>query len=533
MKIEIDEKLKERVYQYAGFGFSNNLLLDQELNYNNVFKAIDLGPEFNRICKDLELDTDIVAEYIKKYTLHLIIQDVKTLKYPNIRALMKIKNEEIKNQKIEAILNEIFFKTPKDLFNTLSYIEGYFTPKQIEDKLYKEYEYEDWNETTLTTESKRKWRENSKKTGSFYQLYVKYATRKSRVAQSLVKHFDKITNYDQELLNKQIHFKRFKKALALAEFDPSQDFWLFEYNTYLLMLQKISSYKELQDLDEKYFPVLASFLIVGDIRLKLLLVETFFNTFSWSHFKNKLSNLVLLSVVIIPFFKEYTKNKLMALITESMLTPERKLIDYDSNDIKLIDITKQLYVYQILKTENCYNGESLASEFRIDVKSEIPVTEGLKKVWKHIGKVRETIDKKYSGLLEDLLYHIEDFEFPQYPYEAEQEELSRTFREWIRVGVFEATKEYKDSIIRSNIDHNANTSESILKMYSGKIDEEKRNLQLSSYAQWQKRQKELDEIIGEELDQLGIDVDQLKEISEKYNCSIIIEPKNITNKILK
>lgn len=38
LKIDIDDNLKERVYN-AGFGFSNNLLSDQELNYKSLFEG--------------------------------------------------------------------------------------------------------------------------------------------------------------------------------------------------------------------------------------------------------------------------------------------------------------------------------------------------------------------------------------------------------------------------------------------------------------------------------------------------------------
>ena len=61
LKIEIDENLKEQIYQYAGFKFSNSQLSDQELSYKTVFYAIDPGPEFNRICKVLELDNEVAG----------------------------------------------------------------------------------------------------------------------------------------------------------------------------------------------------------------------------------------------------------------------------------------------------------------------------------------------------------------------------------------------------------------------------------------------------------------------------------------
>lgn len=519
LKIEIDESIKEQVYQYAGFGFSNSQLSDKELNYENVFKAIDPGPVFNEICEDIELDTNITSEYIKKYVLHLIVQDVTNLKYPSKRTLKKLKEEEIRGQTIEDIIDEIFFKTPKDLFNTLSYIEeDYFTADQIEAKLYKEYEYVDWNENILTTESKRKWMGNSKKTGSFYRPYVKYATKKSRESQSLVKPFNKITDFDQELLNKQMHFNRFIKALELAEFDPSQDVWSFEYSTFLFMLQKISSYKNIDDLDKEYFPVLASFLIVGDIRFKLLLMDTIFKNDSFSHYKNKLSELFLLSFVIIPFFKDFIEYKLMGLIPESVLK-SKSSIDIEYNDMKLVNLKKQLYIYQILKTENCYRGASVASEFGINIKPGLTVTDGVKTAWKHIEQASGTITKEFNNLFQKFLNHLGDFE------------PLLDFKKWVEVGVFEVTQEYR-TVMKNNISSLETKDLSDFKNFIGKTDDATKKIKLHFEGNRQMNQKKLNKIIGKELAQLGIDINKLKEISRKYNCSITIEPENIINKTI-
>ncbi|MCY9165996.1 hypothetical protein [Bacillus atrophaeus] len=166
-------------------------------------------------------------------------------------------------------------------------------------------------------------------------LYVKHATKKARESRSLVKPYNKIKNFQKELLNKQFHFNQFNKVLEAAVNDKSSDIWLFEYNTYLFMLQKVGQYKELKDLEEVYFPVLASLMIVGDIRLKLLLVETLFNTSSGFNYKNKLSSLFLLSIVIIPFFKEYIKSKLLGILDKVKdLGDNSKFKSYKDLDLK-------------------------------------------------------------------------------------------------------------------------------------------------------------------------------------------------------
>ncbi|MED3957657.1 hypothetical protein P4605_10005 [Priestia aryabhattai] len=473
LNIDIDESLKEQVYQYVGFEFLNSPLLNQELNYENIFKAIDPGSEFRRICNDFELDIDSAVDNVKKYVLYLVIEEIRALKYANKEALMKIKNEEIKNQKIQDLLNEMFFKTPRDLFNTLHYIDGYFTPEQIKSKLDNEYESVDLSGKILTAQSKKKWKENSKKTGSFYSLYVKYATRKSRQSKSLVKSFNKITNFNQELLNKQEHFHQFNKSIKVARVDPSLDYWSFEYNTYSLMLQKISQYKALQNLRDEHFPVLASLLVVGDIRLKLSLVETFFDNASWSHLKNNLSNLFVLSIVIIPFFKEYTKNKLMEIVDKTILESNDELSDYNKDE--MFNLRKQIYIYQILKTKNCYEGENLASEFNINFSAEVEVNEGLIKAWKHIEDAKTTINKNFKKLFKDFLNHLDDFLLIQNSEEniIKQEGLSINFGNAVETGIYEAIVGYGESIAGNLNKHDINALHSIVERNSGKFDEER------------------------------------------------------------
>ncbi|MGE7604688.1 hypothetical protein ACQKL5_19795 [Peribacillus sp. NPDC097675] len=531
LKIDIDENLKERVYKYAGFGFSNNLLSGQELNYKSVFEAIDLGTEFKRICRDFELDTDVAAGYIKKYTLHLITKDVINLKYPSKKILMKLKGQEIKGQKITDILDEIFFKIPRDLFDQLSYIDGFFTPDQINQKLENEY---DWNsnddESTLTPESREKWENNKKKVGSFYPLYVKYASRKSRLAQSLVKPFNKITDFDKEFLNKQIHFTRFVKALEQAEFDTSQDVWSFEYNTFLFMLQKIGTYKNIDELDKEYFPVVASFLFVGDIRLKLSLIDAFFKNSSWSYFKNKQSELFQISFIIVPFLKEFITNKLMELIPESVIKSKSSL-DNDQNEMKIVDLKKKLYIYQTFKNEKCYCGESLASEFGINTKNELTVTEELKVAWKQIEHASGTINMNFNSFFQKFLNHLAEFDSFLDSYNGE--ELTLTFKSWIEVGIYEATQEYRDTLVKNkNSSNHSETKDMSDLNFKGKSDEELKKLWVYAEDNRQMHQKKLNKIIGYELGKLGIDVNKIKEISKKYNCSITIEPTNVINKTI-
>ncbi|WP_339998889.1 hypothetical protein [Priestia aryabhattai] len=469
LDINIDESLKAQVYQYAGFEFLDSSLLNKELNYENIFKAIDPGSEFRQVCNDLELDIDIAVDHIKKYVLYLVIEEVRTLICANKGALRKIKDEDIKNQKIQDLFNEVFFKTPRDLFNTLSYIDGYFTPEQIESKL--DNEYGNPSEKISTAESQKKWERSSKKTGSFYSLYVRYATRKSRKSRSLVKPFNKITDFNQEILNKKEHFHRFNDSIKVADVDPSLDLWSFDYNTYLFMLQKISGYKELQNLKGEYFPILASLSIVGDIRLKLCLVETLFNTSSWRYWETKISNIFLLSIVIIPFFKEYIKDKLMELVNKSMLETNYVISDFNKSEVKLHNLRKQMCVYQILKTEHCYEAESLASEFNIDFKSNVEVTDGLINAWKHIENVKSTIDKDFKDLfaifLDSLLFQHSAADV------MKQEELTIDFKDAIAIGVHQATDEYRSLIIKHSNKNNTNISQSILEMHSGKFDEEK------------------------------------------------------------
>ncbi|MCA1056959.1 hypothetical protein LCM10_18510 [Rossellomorea aquimaris] len=529
LKIEIDEILKKQVYKYAGFKFSNSTFLDQELNYEKIFNAIDPGGEFKRLCNDLELDTEVAAQYIKKYVLHLIIQDVIiNLKYPSKKTLMKLTGQEILGQKIEDIIDEIFFNTPRDLFNQLSYIEGFFTSGQIEHKLENEYNWTSFDENALMPESREKWKKNSKKVGSFYPLYVKYAPRKSRLAQSLVKPFNKITDFNQELINKQLHFNRFIKALEQVEYNTSQDVWLFEYNTFYLMLRKIGLYENLEDVDEKYFPVLASFLFVGDIRFKLLLIDELFKSESLPHYKNKLSDLFLLSLVIVPFFKEYVKNKLVELISEDLPDYYRRVED-DHAEMKVENLKKQLHIYQILKTQNYYRGEDLLSEFGIDIKSELKVTKGLKIAWKHIEQASGRINKNYNIIFQGFLNHIREFE--SLSDSNDQEELTKTFKIWLESGIFKTTQEYKNNIIEKN----NNSSETIdLSDFNfiGKIDDERQKIRSKVEGHRHMKQKKLNKNIGEEMAQLGIDVNKLKEISAKYNCSITVEPHKIINKTI-
>ncbi|MCY9165997.1 hypothetical protein [Bacillus atrophaeus] len=178
LKVEIDENLKEKVYKFAGFEFQTSTLSSQEIHYETILEAMDPGPEFKRICYDLELNPVLAAGYLNKYILHLLTDEIRSYIYKNKNSLMKIKQEEIKGQKIHDILNEISFETSKDLFNTLGSIDGFFSSEQIDDRLYNEYDYEDWGATRLTADSNRKWKKNAKKLVRFI-LICKTCYKKS------------------------------------------------------------------------------------------------------------------------------------------------------------------------------------------------------------------------------------------------------------------------------------------------------------------------------------------------------------------
>jgi hypothetical protein len=415
--------------------------------------------------------------------------------------------------------------------NQLSYIEGFFTSKQIRQKLETEY---DWNsiedEKTLISKSVEKWKRNQKKTGSFYPLYIKYATRKSRLAKSLVKPYQKIKNFNQELLNKQVHFGQFIKALERVKYDTSQDIWSFEYNTHLFMLQKICSYEDIDKLDNMHFLVLASFICVEDIRLKLLLMDTLFKNHSWSHYKNKLPELFLLSYVIVPFLKEFIKDKLMEVIPESVLKATSKT-DNKENEMKMISLKKQLYIYQTLKTENCYSGESLISEFGIDIKHRLTVTDGVKEAWKYIDKVSQKINEDPLNVFNKISKHLGQFESFLDLYN--KDELTSTFKKWLEVGVFIANQDYIYTMMKTNQKNNDKELEfkSVSDLgFSGKTNDDLMKLSLHTEGKRHVNQKKLNKSIGRELAQLGIDINKLKEISRKYNCSVTIESNNIIYK---
>lgn len=534
--IEVNDRVKEQIYQYAGFNFSSNLILNQELSYENIYKSLNLGPLFNEICEELWIDSNIASEYIKKYTLHLILQDITDLKFQDRQLLNKIKDEEIGNQRIEYILDEIFYKTPRDLINILGNIKGYFTPQQIDAKLHIEYEFENWDEKSLTPSSQKKWMMNSKKPGSFYPLYVKYATRKSTRSEPLVKPYNKINNFKAELMYKQEHFNRFNEALELTDFSPSQDIWSFEYNTYLLMLLKSNNNKNSENVDEKHFPILASFLLVGDIRLKLLLTDTFFKEGFWSNYKHKIPHILLLSFIIIPFFKEFVKKQLMNFALETSPSNNNMIVNIDPPKMKLIDLKKQLYIYQILKTNDCYHGKSLASEFGIDYKSEVIITEGLKKIWKYMDHIRKKLESKLKNRSDNgfehlhliIFEHLEQYELFLELDRADQEGISINIRDCIDFGILEATKWYKENILR-NVYDNIEVKDDFPELVGNKNDDA-RKIQLDIQASNIEKQKQFDEFLAKELAQLGITKAQLKAIAKKHNCAIIIEPDHISSK---
>lgn len=371
--IKLTAKLKKEFFEELGFQFNSN-----DSNYKDILESIELGEEFKRACEDLDLEAAKVEEYIKKYVLHLILEEAINFSINELKVIRAFFDEPI----FETTIGELFEDSQSKIH--------YYQSEEFQSYLYgsnaREEKKLDNEEDNMFNKSLKEGNEGYKnltypfaiRENSLFLLYLKeYVNKQKRAIKPRIdKNFDK-ESFLHELIT---HYKQFKGLLYGYEsgvaLNPTRDILELERETDIYFLLKVCSILPQDDIEKikykkdksNYMMVLASISIIEDLRLKLYFVEQFIKEDNYTSFVKGRGyiNLFILIFKYIPLLKEYLLDQIkvprgtLRIISDDVIEKDEAT--------KLKGIKRKLFLYQTLKDYAGYNLIDLKNEqiFHID-----------------------------------------------------------------------------------------------------------------------------------------------------------------------
>lgn len=385
----LTNKLKAELYKELGFQFKSN-----ERSYSDILEAVNLGEKFKDVCDGLDLEPAVVEEYIKKYVLHLILEEAATLSQQEVDLTRSFSDEPLFDKSMGELL--------EDMQNEMQYVLSESFKSYFYETLKME-DNDDVDEENPLEEGKLdKGNESLKnltypfteRDNTFYQIYYRRFVDKQRpIKPRLDKDFDK-ENLPSHLLT---HYYQFLELLNVGkDYNPTRDMLELERETDIFFLLKVWSLLpngylnkfKLKKDKSNYLKVLASFSLIEDLRLKLYFTEQFIkegNSFPFIKGKGYIE-LFILIFLFVPLLKEYLFDNMKA--PKGELSIKNNEISDKEEISKLKGIKKKLFLYHSLKGAAGYKLTDLRNEsiFKID-ESEISYSENFIEFYKKVKKV--------------------------------------------------------------------------------------------------------------------------------------------------
>lgn len=355
----LTNKLKAELYKELGFQFKS-----RERSYVDILEAVNLGEKFKDVCNGLDLEAAVVEEYIKKYVLHLILEEAATLSQQELDLAISFPDEPLHDKTIGELL--------EDMQNEMQYVLSERFQSYLHENFKMEYVPDVDEETELNKNFIYPFTERDNTLFPFY--FKRFVNKQRSVKPRLDKDFDKesfpvdlLTHYYQfiELLNDQDN--GINPTRDILEMERETDIFFLLKAWSLLPSDHINSFKFKKDKN-KYLKVLASFSLIEDIRLKLYFTEQFIkedNSFPFIKGQGYIE-LFILIFLYVPLLKEY--------LIENIKTPKGKL-SIKSDELtekeevsRLREVKKKLFLYHTLKEAAGYKLTDLRGEsiFHID-----------------------------------------------------------------------------------------------------------------------------------------------------------------------
>jgi hypothetical protein len=444
---KIYEHIKNTLFSDIYFKFEGSI---RNLSLSNFIDSFHLGSAFIEVCETLELDVNKVKECILKYVFHQLYEESLKLSLEELQVLRDCYDESILNVQLEDILWKEYFHSPDHYMDyyekpllAMKYsasTEEYQREKEeIFKKLFDNIPYSEY--LTNDLETNKEWCIASKKSGSFLHIFRYYKRNIEKKAfnkrPSKFKFVDKefltFVNNTVEYLNLLELLEKSQKELYDGEsFNHSEDLLNYERETGLFFILKCYVLLKNEGIkgetvSEEYLKVLSAFSLIDDLNLKLYLARVFIEQGIYHLSKQDIKGFVKLFEIIliyIPFLKDFVKEKIYSMAPPSLA----KILGNNNgtNDIeeeKINNIKKKLYLYAVLRKNNCYELKQIKQELDINKLTNLNVIDAVlfEKLYKKVFKLR----REKNDFFEDIN------EFISSEYARRNDEASNDFAKFI------------------------------------------------------------------------------------------------------
>lgn len=271
----ISIELKKALYGELGFQFN---ISNDELSYEKILKKVKLGSKFNEVCESLDLEPLLVEEYIKKYVLHLILEEAINLSGLEIESISNFSDEPLLDTTIGEILENLatkmFFIESDHFCQYLSEATKKYNFQRSNEKIV-------WNKESYLVDGISYCLPFTERSYSLFPIYYNNFVNKIRPIKP--RSWDKNIDPENFFSDLKIHYNQFTCLLTGydSEINPTRDILEFERETDLFFLLKIYSMLPTEKIDKfptdkekrNYLKALTTVSLVEDIRLKLYLAE--------------------------------------------------------------------------------------------------------------------------------------------------------------------------------------------------------------------------------------------------------------------
>ncbi|GHH96655.1 hypothetical protein [Neobacillus kokaensis] len=346
----------------AELGLQFNIKDDEELTYEKIFRAIELGEPFDEICRSLDLEPSLVEDHVKKYVLHLIFEEAATFNEYDMELIRNYCEEPLINTTIgelfEQVQNELFL-VESDSFQ--QYLLSVIDAQKNIKKTYLTKENENYYDPVYPFH---------KRNHTLFPFYFNHFVNKKRPIkpQSLDK--DSSKDFFSDLL---VHINQIKGLLTGNGYNinPTREIIEFERETNIFFLLKVQSMLPKEKLikmssnrKDNYYKALASMSLIEDIRLKLYFVERFIaedNEFLFTKTQDGYNRLFWLIFFYLPLLKDFIKDRIKA--PQGTLSVKDPFVDDKEQATQLRRVKKKLFLCFILKNNPCYSVLELKREY--------------------------------------------------------------------------------------------------------------------------------------------------------------------------
>lgn len=404
----LTNKLKAELYKELGFQFKS-----RERSYVDILEAVNLGEKFKDVCDGLDLDATVVEEYIKKYILHLILEEAATLSQQELEFAISFPDEPLLDTTIGKLL--------EDMQNEMQYVLS----EKFQSYLKENLKVENVHDVDVESLKGHKIDEETQsfknytypfteRDNTLFPFYFKRFVNKQRPVKPRI---DK--DYDKESLPNDLltHYHQFIELLNDQGngIDLTRDILEMERETDIFLLLKVWSLLPSDNFDKfkfkkdknNYLKVLASFSLIEDIRLKLYFIEQFIkedNRFPFIKGQGYIE-LFILIFLYVPLLKEYLIENIKAPKGELSIKSDEV---FEKEEVsRLRKIKKKLFQYHTLKGAAGYKLTNLRDEsiFHIDG-SRINNSEDFIEFYKKVKKVNGIRRQFSKEAIDDLFETI-------------------------------------------------------------------------------------------------------------------------------